>query len=103
MSKRKVTDFFAKKGQENISEPTPKKTNAVNISNFTDHTQLKDATPATSEATKQGNSVSAADEAFHPPKHFSFPKKKSGKRERSCQHSWFETYKWLHYDEMYVI
>ena len=103
MSKRKVTDFFAKNGQKNIDEPIPKKANAANVSSFTDHTQQKDATTATSEPTKQTNSASAADEAFHPPKHFSFPKKKSGSRERSCQHSWFETYKWLHYDEMYVI
>lgn len=100
MGKRKVTDFFTKKGQGNISEPTQKKTNAENVSNLTEHTQQKDAAASTSEARKQGNSTPAADEAFHPPKHFSFPKTKFGSRERSCQHSWFETYEWLHYDEM---
>ena len=78
MGKRKVTDFFTKKGQGNISEPTQKKTNAENVSNLTEHTQQKDAAASTSEARKQGNSTPAADEAFHPPKHFSFPKTKFG-------------------------
>ena len=39
------------------------------------------------------------DTPFHPGKSFKFPKTKFGARERSCQYSWFDSYKWLHYTE----
>ena len=29
---------------------------------------------------------------------FQFPKSTIRKRERCCQHQWFEDFKWLHYD-----
>ena len=38
----------------------------------------------------------------HPPSSFTFPKREFGKkqvRKYSCQASWFQTWKWLHYDE----
>ena len=37
-------------------------------------------------------------EAFHPPAGFSFPKRRFGDRERSCQAKWFVDYPFLHYD-----
>ena len=36
----------------------------------------------------------------HPPKSFVFPKTKTGLRTRSCQHQWFDQFRWLHYDVM---
>ena len=39
-----------------------------------------------------------AGEPFHPGRSFVFPKKKFGKRERSCQSQWFVDYPFLHYD-----
>ncbi|XP_066910497.1 zinc finger MYM-type protein 1-like [Clytia hemisphaerica] len=48
---------------------------------------------------RENDNHQQVDKPFHPPKHFVFPKKKCGSRERSCQHAWFETYDWLHYDE----
>ena len=39
-----------------------------------------------------------AGEPFHPGRSFVFPKKKFGKRERSCQFQWFVDYPFLHYD-----
>ena len=35
---------------------------------------------------------------FHPPRHFVFPKRIIGTRARYCQRSWFDTFKFLHYD-----
>ena len=44
------------------------------------------------------NIVNIPNSVHHPKKCFVFPKTKSGKRERSCQHIWFENFRWLHYD-----
>jgi len=41
-------------------------------------------------------------ESPHQPEFFSFPKKAFGKKKvvhRSCQASWFRSWRWLHYNE----
>lgn len=38
------------------------------------------------------------DKPFHPPSSFRFPTRKYGLRDRSCQHSWFSEFDFLHYD-----
>ena len=35
---------------------------------------------------------------FHPPRSFMFPKRQIGSKTRYCQRSWFDTFKFLHYD-----
>ena len=40
----------------------------------------------------------ACDKPFHPPRSFVFPKQFIGKRARYCQHNWFHTFGFLHYD-----
>ena len=36
---------------------------------------------------------------FHPNDDYIFPKKTVGKKQRSCQSSWFKKFSWLHYDQ----
>ena len=38
------------------------------------------------------------DKPFHPPTTFRFPTRSYGLRNRSCQHSWFTEFSFLHYD-----
>ena len=40
----------------------------------------------------------SSDKPFHPGKNFSFPKRKFGSRNRSCQSKWFENFPFLHYN-----
>ena len=35
---------------------------------------------------------------FCPPSSFKFPTRRYGARDRSCQHSWFKDFDFLHYD-----
>ena len=43
------------------------------------------------------NCSSLPKKPYHPLKNFLFPKTRFGSRNRSCQHSWFDNYPWLHY------
>ena len=44
------------------------------------------------------NEIARVDKPFHPPSSFRFPTRKYGSRDRSCQHSWFNEFDFLHYD-----
>ncbi|XP_066910501.1 zinc finger MYM-type protein 1-like [Clytia hemisphaerica] len=61
--------------------------------------EIYDVEEMQDSVARENDNHQQVDKPFHPPKHFVFPKKKCGSRERSCQHAWFETYDWLHYDE----
>ena len=57
----------------------------------------------TSQASRS-NSIATAvlPDKPHQPLQFSFPKRSFGKKvvvQRSCQATWFSTWKWLHYQE----
>lgn len=41
---------------------------------------------------------SSCSKPFHPPISFVFPKQQIGSKTRYCQRSWFDTFKFLHYD-----
>ena len=41
-------------------------------------------------------STERADKPHHPPSSFKFPTRKYGSRDRSCQHSWFSEFDFLH-------
>ena len=38
-------------------------------------------------------------EPNHPPISYVFPKRSFGSKTRSCQHAWFSSWSWLHYNE----
>ena len=40
----------------------------------------------------------SVDKPFRPPSSFKFPTRRYGERDRSCQHSWFKDFNFLHYD-----
>ena len=40
----------------------------------------------------------SVDKPFRPPSSFKFPTRRYGARDRSCQHSWFKDFDFLHYD-----
>ncbi len=53
-------------------------------------------------ATSDGSSSESFPAEPHQPRSFNFPKREFGKKtvvKRSFNPSWFERYKWLHYDE----
>jgi len=76
-----------------------KKTNSVNTVN-----SAKDQEPVVdSENVKSVNSVNKNIDIetviqFRPDKDYEFPRSTFGKRERRCQHQWFQDFSWLHYD-----
>ena len=89
-----MQDFFGKNGNDENKKQKTSELLSKKSSVSTDSSISKKQAPGKNEPQQ-------VEKPFHPPKHFVFPKKKCGQRDRSCQHSWFETFDWLHYDERY--
>ena len=84
---KKLTEFFTVIKKKNTAERDETRNN--------EHTTAANSTP-------DEPSVEICDKPFHPPENYTFPKSNIGKRERSCQASWFAKFPWLHYDERYM-
>ncbi|MEM6831947.1 MAG: DUF4371 domain-containing protein [Bacteroidota bacterium] len=104
MSSKSILSYFKEKTVNTVSDDV----NVVDCTVSND-VNIEQTVDVTSEASSSGitSSLSASCETrelllpekpYHPPKDFIFPKSKFGARSRSCQHKWFKTYQWLHYD-----
>ena len=80
-----------------VATNSEKDVNNVNSASRKDSSKQNDSMEC-ERPCGSSNEKNVPKEAYHPPKGFVFPKTKFGKRERSCQHNWFESYPWLHYD-----
>lgn len=102
MSKSKqITEFFARSCESASSSSANNESNNEDIAESASQNQLHHPFTFSSPLNlNQGSpAIGIRDKPFHPGKGFKFPKTKFGSRERSCQCSWFESYKWLHYNQ----
>ena len=84
---KKLTDFFL----SNKEKPT-----------LTKEQETSESAPANISNDNSSQNFSFSDDIetpYHPPSTFSFPKTTFGKKDLSCQASWFVKFPWLHYDE----
>ena len=87
---KKLTDFFVSSSKE---KTTLLEENEQGASNSRNESNSADDIGSHNVATND-----SIEKPFHLPITFSFPKTKFGKKNRSCQASWFVKFPWLHYD-----
>ena len=76
-----------------------KPVNSVNSSDVNDvNTKEGSCVSSVNNSSSACNIDFVPKQPYHPPKDFTFPKTKFGSCNGSCQHNWFDTYQWLHYD-----
>ena len=99
MSKLKpITEFFARScGGASSSSPANNEGNNENIAESATQYHFTFSSPL--DFNERSPARITRGKPFHPGNSFKFPKTKFGSRERSCQSSWFESYKWLHYNQ----
>ena len=100
MASKSILSYYKKKSEQTVNtvnndvvDSTVNKT--VNIdAKETNNNQIFDK----GTANEIRRNTNLPTNRYCPPKDFLFPKTTFGTRNRSCQHKWFETYPWLHYD-----
>ena len=79
-----------------ISRYFKKPLNSVNSNDV--NTKESSCVNSVNDSSSACNIYFILKQPYHQPKDFTFPKTKFRSHNRSCQHNWFHTYPWLHYD-----
>ena len=93
-SQKTISSFFKKRTVNTVNNSNE----VVDIQESSHANRSSDVNTDVNSVNSENADVSSPEKPYHPTKDFTFPKTKFAGQNRSCQHTWFGTYPWLHYN-----